>query len=275
MRASLAAPETAVSAIRHIGTGRQRKAGHSTTKPAPSCPARRRSATAERYDPRKRPWFRDAMAAETTILTEPYIFAITGQLGLTIATKLPGGDGVIGADMTFDDIARFAREMHFSASSIVVLFTRDGWVLGHGRARVGGGRRGDGRAGAVPPAGAGRRSGRPGARAVAPPRRQSERKLGIGQRRRPAISPGGGADRCGRRQRALSRRRRADRRAGHGPAAPDRAGGARRARRAVARRLDGGAVGARAVAADLAPGRRGAAARGARFLGAAAGPTRA
>ncbi|MGE5146977.1 MAG: adenylate/guanylate cyclase domain-containing protein [Candidatus Eiseniibacteriota bacterium] len=138
MRKALAAPETAVGAVRHIDpNGAQRWTFYD--KAGAQLPGTQSNTTTELFDPRKRPWFRDAMAADTTILTEPYIFAITGQLGLTIATKLANGDGVFGADMTFDDIARFAREMHFSPSSVVVLFTRDGWVLGHGRARAGGG----------------------------------------------------------------------------------------------------------------------------------------
>jgi adenylate cyclase len=139
MRATLAAPEGAVGAIHHVAPGGA-QAWMFYDKAGAVLPGTPSSARPEPFDPRTRPWFRDAMAAETTILTEPYVFVNTGQLGLTIATKLPTGDGVIGADMTFDDIARFAREMHFSPSSLVVLFTRDGWVLGHGRARGSDGR---------------------------------------------------------------------------------------------------------------------------------------
>ncbi|BBP81687.1 hypothetical protein PHLH8_13290 [Pseudomonas sp. Pc102] len=44
------------------------------------------SAMPEGYDPRTRPWYKDAMAAGATTLTEPYIDAATSTLIMTIAT---------------------------------------------------------------------------------------------------------------------------------------------------------------------------------------------
>jgi methyl-accepting chemotaxis protein len=42
------------------------------------------------YDPRTRSWYKDAMAADGTTLTEPYFDASTHQLMVTIATQLNG-----------------------------------------------------------------------------------------------------------------------------------------------------------------------------------------
>lgn len=96
-----------------------------------------RAIEEEEYDPRERPWYRTAIAAPTTILTEPYVFASTPQLGLTLATKFARASVVAGADMVLDDVARFAGGLRLGPSSLVVVFTRDGWAIGHdGEAEV-------------------------------------------------------------------------------------------------------------------------------------------
>src|SRR5690606_4514953 len=46
------------------------------------------------YDPRTRPWYKDAMAAGGSTLTEPYVDAATGKLTITIASPA-GSAGVI------------------------------------------------------------------------------------------------------------------------------------------------------------------------------------
>src|SRR3989344_5693617 len=53
------------------------------------------------YDPRTRPWYKDAMAAGTTTLTEPYVDAATGALIITIATPAQSA-GVVGGDLSLN-----------------------------------------------------------------------------------------------------------------------------------------------------------------------------
>ena len=40
------------------------------------------------YDPRKRPWYTEAVAAGSLVLSSPYIFASNGKLGLTVSAPL-------------------------------------------------------------------------------------------------------------------------------------------------------------------------------------------
>ncbi len=42
----------------------------------------------EGYDPRERPWYKDAVAAKASTLTEPYQDAASGKLIVTVATPL-------------------------------------------------------------------------------------------------------------------------------------------------------------------------------------------
>jgi methyl-accepting chemotaxis protein len=54
------------------------QSGRFTMRPEDEMPAN--------YDPRVRPWYKDAVSAGGTTLTEPYVDAATGELVITIAT---------------------------------------------------------------------------------------------------------------------------------------------------------------------------------------------
>lgn len=52
------------------------------------------------YDPRKRPWYQAAMAEpDKTIITDPYIDAITGNVVVGLAKALSDRSGVLGIDI--------------------------------------------------------------------------------------------------------------------------------------------------------------------------------
>lgn len=67
----------------------------------------RRDDGATRFDPRRRPWYRAAIAAGGAPVTVgPYTMATTGQLGLTIAVEAPDAPGaVIGADLLLETLS--------------------------------------------------------------------------------------------------------------------------------------------------------------------------
>ncbi len=48
------------------------------------------------YDPRRRTWFREAVAADVPIYTAPYVFATTGKTGITVARRSEDGRAVVG-----------------------------------------------------------------------------------------------------------------------------------------------------------------------------------
>ncbi len=81
------------------------------------------------YDPRTRPWFKDAKAAGKTILTAPYVDAATGALIMTIAT--PAGSGVVGGDLNLKVISNIINALDFNGLGYAFLVSRDGSILVH------------------------------------------------------------------------------------------------------------------------------------------------
>lgn len=49
------------------------------------------------FDPRTRPWYREALAAEGERLTQPYVFFTTREIGVTLSLREQTGRAVVGA----------------------------------------------------------------------------------------------------------------------------------------------------------------------------------
>ncbi|WP_178133270.1 adenylate/guanylate cyclase domain-containing protein [Vineibacter terrae] len=81
------------------------------------------------YDPRERSWFTEALGSGRPVITEPYTFAGAGGIGVTIATPLPDGSAVIGADLTLAAVSRLLVAHKVTPSSLIVVATDSGGVL--------------------------------------------------------------------------------------------------------------------------------------------------
>lgn len=81
------------------------------------------------YDPRTRPWYREAVASQGAILTDPYGFFLSQDRGLTIARRLESGHGVAGADFTLADLSQALTQMKSTPSSILLIANDHGQVL--------------------------------------------------------------------------------------------------------------------------------------------------
>lgn len=68
------------------------------------------------YNPSKRPWYQDALKHPgQTIITSPYKDASTGDMVITIAKELPNQNGVVGADVTLNELNKLVRLIHIGA----------------------------------------------------------------------------------------------------------------------------------------------------------------
>lgn len=88
------------------------------------------------FDPRARPWYRAATAAGERTLSDPYVFASTGETGVTVAAPFgPAGApaGVVGADLTLAAIAKHMRDRKVSANAESFLVDDRGQILAHGQ----------------------------------------------------------------------------------------------------------------------------------------------
>ncbi len=81
------------------------------------------------FDPRERGWFCSAMAAEAQITTGFYTFFTTQEVGLTTARKLRDGTGVIGVDLSFQDLSRRLTEQRVTPSSRIVAVNALGNII--------------------------------------------------------------------------------------------------------------------------------------------------
>jgi methyl-accepting chemotaxis protein len=86
------------------------------------------------YDPRTRPWYKDAVAAGGTTLTEPYVDAATGQLVVTVATPAKSSSrtiGVVGGDLGLQALVDIINTLDFDGMGHAFLVSDDGKVLVH------------------------------------------------------------------------------------------------------------------------------------------------
>ena len=84
----------------------------------------------EGYDPRTRPWYKDAMSAGGSTLTEPYVDAATSKLIITIATPA-GSSGVVGGDLSLDTLVQIINSLDFDGIGYAFLLSADGKILVH------------------------------------------------------------------------------------------------------------------------------------------------
>jgi methyl-accepting chemotaxis protein len=96
-----------------------------------SVPAGNRAAD---YDPRARGWYKAADAAQSTIVTEPYIAASSGKLVVTLATPVRQQGqmiGVAGADISLDAISKTINSLNFGGHGYAYIVSADGKILVH------------------------------------------------------------------------------------------------------------------------------------------------
>jgi len=86
------------------------------------------------YDPRGRSWFKQATAAERTVVTHPYVDANTGGLVVTFATPFYD-DGrlvaVAGGDIAIDSVVSTVNAIAPTPDSFAFLVSEDGTLIAH------------------------------------------------------------------------------------------------------------------------------------------------
>jgi adenylate cyclase len=86
------------------------------------------------YDPRERPWYKDANRHDGTWLTGPYVFFATGKQGYTVQLAIEQGrSGVIAGDMLLDVTQELLKREQLTPSAVAFLFDDDDRILAHPR----------------------------------------------------------------------------------------------------------------------------------------------
>jgi adenylate cyclase len=84
------------------------------------------------YDPRERPWYKDADRRDGSWLTGPYVFFATGKQGYTVQLALEQGrSGVIAGDLLLNVTQELLKREQLTPSAIAFLFDDDDRILAH------------------------------------------------------------------------------------------------------------------------------------------------
>ncbi|MGL5729181.1 MAG: HAMP domain-containing protein, partial [Plesiomonas sp.] len=92
-----------------------------------------RAASAE-YDPRTRDWYLEAAKQNKVIISEPYRDAVTQELVVTLSVPVVQNgvlQGVLGADMTLDQLLKKINELEIGENGYVMLMSGDGQIIAH------------------------------------------------------------------------------------------------------------------------------------------------
>ncbi|WP_269582740.1 adenylate/guanylate cyclase domain-containing protein [Roseibium sp. Sym1] len=79
------------------------------------------------YDPRERPWFKAADEVAHVTRTDVYLFAGTGEPGLTVSKRY--AKGVVGVDLTLEDLDNFLNSEPQAKEGVLAIIGRDGALL--------------------------------------------------------------------------------------------------------------------------------------------------
>nr|WP_324733413.1 methyl-accepting chemotaxis protein [Pseudomonas sp. IT1137] len=88
------------------------------------------SAMPKDFDPRTRPWYKDAQNAGGTILTEPFVDAATNELIIAIASPAQSA-GVVGGDLSLTTLVNIINSLNFDGIGYAFLVSADGKILVH------------------------------------------------------------------------------------------------------------------------------------------------
>lgn len=82
---------------------------------------RRKVSPGYNFDPRQRSWYTRAIQEPKSIITNPYLFYTTRQIGTTLARRTPDGMAVVGIDATVADLGDEIASLKITPGSQVVI----------------------------------------------------------------------------------------------------------------------------------------------------------
>jgi adenylate cyclase len=84
------------------------------------------------YDPRKRPWYRETMKADRSVVSSPYLAFSIGAPVITVSAPLRGKvPGVLAADLKLDAFSDFVQAQRPGEHGIVLIFDSTGSLIAH------------------------------------------------------------------------------------------------------------------------------------------------
>lgn len=81
------------------------------------------------YDPRIKEWFREAVKTDKLIVTQPYIFTTSGQLGVACAKAAPSRQAVFSINVTLDNLSDMLSLVPMSPNGMLLLLDDERRIL--------------------------------------------------------------------------------------------------------------------------------------------------
>ncbi len=84
------------------------------------------------YDPRRRPWYRETVKADRSLVSSPYLDFTIGAPVITVSAPLQGkAPGVLAADLKLDTFSDFVQAQRPGEHGIVLIFDSAGSLIAH------------------------------------------------------------------------------------------------------------------------------------------------
>ncbi|MDX1464442.1 MAG: HD domain-containing phosphohydrolase [Halomonas sp.] len=83
------------------------------------------------FDPRTRPWYREALTAEGERLTPPYVFFTTREIGVTLSLREQTGRAVVGMDASLGDLSSEVGAIRLTPHQRLAVVSDQNRVLAH------------------------------------------------------------------------------------------------------------------------------------------------
>ncbi|ART48510.1 HD domain-containing phosphohydrolase [Acidovorax carolinensis] len=83
------------------------------------------------YDPRTRPWYAEARQTSAQILTAPYVFFTTQELGVTLSQPSEEGRAVLGLDVALTDLGREIGQLRLMPRTEIAVVDKDFRLLAY------------------------------------------------------------------------------------------------------------------------------------------------
>lgn len=91
----------------------------------------RRRVPSYNFDPRTRLWFKNAESVGASVLSEPYVFFTTQQLGITISQHARDANSVLGIDVVLDELSSALADLRVTPNAQIALLNERNEVIAY------------------------------------------------------------------------------------------------------------------------------------------------
>lgn len=116
-----------VQSIKPAGDGAQRRTYHYYDADSRHIGAR--PLIGDIYDPRERSWYSAARQTRSTVISKPYVFFSSREIGISLSRRAENSQAVIGMDIGLDDLMLVMDRLRMTPGTEIALVDEQGEVI--------------------------------------------------------------------------------------------------------------------------------------------------